>query len=183
MGTTALIPAAGASSRLGQPKQLVKTAGETLVHRAARIALEAGCTRVLVIEGAVALQEALEDLPVERVFCAEWQRGPGASLSAGARAAGDVALMVLLADQYAVTAAHLTALLSAPGEIAAAQYAGELGVPARFSALYAAVLRELPDSSGAKGWLRAHAQLVTPVDLPEAELDLDTPEHLRRFQN
>ena len=180
---TALIPAAGASSRLGQPKQLVKRDGETLVHRAARIALEAGCTRVVVIEGAVALHEALADLPVERVSCADWHLGPGASLRAGAREAGDVMLMVLLADQYAVTAAHLRALLAAPGEVAAARYAGELGVPARFSAQYAAVLRELPDSSGAKGWLRSHPQLVTPVDLPEAELDLDTPEHLMNFQN
>ena len=181
--TTALIPAAGKSSRLGQPKQLVKRDGETLVHRAARIALEAGCKRVLVIEGAVELREALADLPVERVFCAEWARGPGASLSAGARAAGDVALMVLLADQYAVTATHLRALLAAPGEVAAARYAGQLGVPARFSAPYAAVLRELPDSGGAKGWLRTHASLVTPVDLPDAELDLDTPDHLINFQN
>ncbi len=183
MTTTALIPAAGGSSRLGQPKQLVKRDGETLVHRAARIALEAGCTRVLVIEGAVELREALSDLPVERVLCAEWERGPGASLRAGARAAGDVALMVLLADQYAVTATHLRALLAAPGEVAAARYAGHLGVPARFSAPSAAVLRELPDSSGAKGWLRSHASLVTPVDLPEAELDLDTPDQLRNFQN
>lgn len=181
--TTALIPAAGESSRLGRPKQLVKRAGETLVHRAARIALEAGCTRVMVIEGAISLREALADLPIELVRCAQWQRGPGASLSAGARVAGDVALMVLLADQYAVTAAHLRALLAAPGQVAAAHYGGELGVPARFSAPYAAVLRALPDSSGAKGWLRAHAQLVTPVEMPEGELDLDTPDQLIDFQN
>lgn len=181
--TTALILAAGASSRLGQPKQLVKLAGETLVHRAARVAFEAGCARVLVIEGAVSLSEALADLPIELVHSAQWQRGPGASLTAGARVAGEVAVLVLLADQYAVTAAHLRAVMAAPGEVAAAHYGGQLGVPARFSAQYASVLRELPDASGAKGWLRSHAALVTPVEIAEAELDLDTPDQLRNFQN
>ena len=181
--TTALIPAAGESSRLGQPKQLLQKNGETLVHRAARVALEAGCTRVLVIEGAVSLRAALTDLPVELVTCAEWKRGPGASLRAGALAAGEDTLLVLLADQHEVTASHLRALLDAPGEVAAAHYAGALGVPARFSPKYAGVLRFLPDEGGAKGWLRANEGLVTPVPMPVAEVDLDTPDQLIKLQN
>lgn len=181
--TTALILAAGESSRLGQPKQLLQKNGEALVHRASRIALEAGCERVLVVEGAVPLGAALADLPVELVTCADWRRGPGASLRAGALAAGEDTLLVLLADQHAVTAAHLRALLEVPGELAAAHYAGALGVPARFSAKYAGVLRSLPDEGGAKGWLRANAKLVTPVAMPGAEVDLDTPDQLSRLQN
>ncbi len=180
---TALIPAAGQSARLGQPKQLVKLQRETLVHRAARICLEAGCARVLVIEGAVPLRDAIVDLPVELVTCPGWHGGPGVSLRTGAIAAGDVALLVLLADQYAVTADHLRALISAKGEVAAAHYANTLGVPARFDARYSAVLRELPDSSGAKGWLKSNAELVTAVDLPDAERDLDSPDQLADFQN
>lgn len=181
--TTALILAAGESSRLGQPKQLLQKNGETLVHRAARIALEAGCPRVLVVEGAVPLRAALADLPVELVSCAEWRRGPGASLRAGAVAAGDDPLLVLLADQYGVTASHLRALLDAPGKVAAAHYAGALGVPARFSPDYGRVLRLLPDEGGAKGWLRSNAALVTAVPMPEAEVDLDTPDQLIKLQN
>lgn len=181
--TTALILAAGESSRLGQPKQLLQKNGETLVHRAARVALEAGCARVLVVEGAVPLRAALTDLPVELVTCADWKRGPGASLRAGAQAAGEDALLVLLVDQHEVTASHLRALLDAPGEVAAAHYAGALGVPARFSPKYAGVLHFLPDAGGAKGWLRANAALVTPVDLPSAEVDLDTPDQLIKLQS
>lgn len=180
--TTALIPAAGESSRLGQPKQLLQKNGETLVHRAARVALEAGCTRVLVIEGAIALRSALTDLPIELVTCPGWKHGPGASLRAGAQAAGDDTLLVLLVDQHKVTAEHLRALLEAPGEVAAAHYAGALGVPARFAAKHAAVLRSLPDDGGAKGWLRANARLVTPVVMPDAEVDLDSPEQLFELQ-
>lgn len=179
---TALIPAAGNSSRLGQPKQLVKLDGEALVHRAARLALEAGCSRVLVVEGAVPLRAALADLAVEVLTCPSWRLGPGASLREAALAAGDVSVLVLLADQHGVTADHLRALLFAQGEVAAAQYGGGLGVPARFSSTYASVLRDLPSSSGAKAWLRAHASLVTPVPMPHAELDLDTPDQLRGLQ-
>lgn len=180
---TALIPAAGESARLGRPKQLVTLKNETLVHRAVRVALEAGCTRVIVIEGAIPLRDALSDLPIELVTCTNWKSGPGASLKAGANAAGDTELLVLLADQYAVTAEHLRTLINAQGEIAAAHYAGTLGVPARFSAKYAQVLRELPDGAGAKAWLKDHPDLVTAVPLPEAELDLDSPEQLAAFQD
>ena len=181
--TTALIPAAGESARLGRPKQLVTLKGETLVHRAARIALEAGCTRVIVIEGAIPLRNAQSDLPIELITCTNWKSGPGASLKAGANAAGDSSLLVLLADQYAVTAEHLRTLMNAKGDVAAAHYANVLGVPAHFSAKYAHVLRELPDGAGAKAWLKAHPDLVTGVQLPEAELDLDSPDQLAAFQD
>lgn len=181
--TTALIPAAGESSRLGQPKQLLLKHGETLVHRAARVALEAGCSRVLIIEGAVSLRAALADLPVEVVTCSDWKRGPGATLRAGALAAGEDTLLVLLVDQHRVNAEHLRALLEAPGELAAAHYAGALGVPARFAPKHAAVLRSLPDEGGAKGWLRANGHLVTPVVMPDAEVDLDTADQLPNLQN
>ena len=180
--TTAIIPAAGQSARLGQPKQLVRLGGEALVHRAARISLEAGCARVIVVEGAVPLREVLADLPVEVITCANWQLGPGASLRAGALAAGEVAMLVLLVDQYLVTAQGLSSLLTAEAEVAAAHYAGGLGVPARFSVKYSGVLRELDDRHGARAWLRSHSELVTAVPMAEAERDLDTPEQLAELR-
>ena len=161
---------------------MVLLAGEALVHRAARLALEAGCDRVVVVEGAVPLREVLSDLKVDVVTCTNWRLGPGASLRAGAEAAGEVAMLVLLADQHAVTVDQLRALLTAPGEVAAAHYAGGLGVPARFSAKYANILREGVDGQGAKSWLRAHAELITAVPMPSAELDLDTPAQLGSLQ-
>ncbi len=176
---TALIPAAGGSARLGQPKQRVLLHGEPLVHRAARLALEAGCARVVVVEGAVPLRPLLGELPVELVRCEGWAAGPGASLRAGAEVVGEGAVLVLLVDQWRVTAAHLRDVLTAPGDVAAAAYAGGLGVPARFPS--ARVLRELPDGQGAKAWLRREAARVTAVPMPEAEDDLDTPAQLAAF--
>ena len=52
MTVPAIILAAGASRRLGQPKQLLKYRGETLLERALRAAKEAGASPVLVLLGA-----------------------------------------------------------------------------------------------------------------------------------
>jgi len=176
---TALIPAAGASARLGRPKQLVRLDGETLVQRAVRVCREAGCARVVVVEGAVSLG-SLEGAEVVR--CEAWAAGPGASLRAGVQTITSGAVLVLLVDQWRVTAEHLRALLAAKGPVVAAHYAGGLGVPARFDEAQAQVLRALDDSSGAKSWLRANASAVTALGLPEAEDDLDTADQLVRFQ-
>ncbi len=175
--TGALVLAAGASSRLGQPKQLLEVEGEALVRRAARVALEAGCSPVVVVEGAVPLAQALAGLEVTLVRCAEWALGPGASLSRGlvalqGRADGAV---VLLVDQHRVTRADVAELVRAPGSVAAAFYAGTLGVPARFGAEHFDALRALPPGQGAKPWLAAHRELVTAVPMPHAEVDLDVP--------
>lgn len=178
MPPAALVLAAGASRRLGQPKQLLLLAGETLVRRAARLALEAGCHPVVVVEGSVPLAEALTGLDVERVHCADWSRGPGASLKAGVAHLGGRAdaVLVLLVDQPRVDVDDLRRLIRAPGVVAAASYGGVLGVPARFSGDALNVLAQVPDERGAGGWLNANAAQVTAVPMPNAAQDLDTPE-------
>lgn len=181
-GTAAIVLAAGRSARLGTPKQLVAVQGEPLVRRMARVALEAGCRPVVVVEGATALASALAGLPVELVACPAWAEGPGASLACGARAVGPRAarVLVLLVDQVLVARPQVEALLSAPGDFAAAEYGGALGVPARFGPGFLEVLTSLPPQRGAKAWLLEHRDRVTAVPMPQAAVDLDTPEDLAR---
>lgn len=182
VGTAAIVLAAGASTRLGRSKQLVEVQGEPLVRRTARVALEAGCAPVVVVEGAVSLAAALAGLPVELVACAAWEEGPGASLACGARAVGLRAerVVVLLVDQVLVERPQVEALLSAPGDFAAAEYGGSLGVPARFGPGFLEVLTSLQPQRGAKAWLLEHRAQVTAVPMPEAGVDLDTPGDLAR---
>lgn len=180
--TAAIVLAAGASTRLGSPKQLVQLDGERLVHRAARLALEAGCSRVIVVEGAVSLHEALAGLSVEIVHCADWAVGMGASLRRGLAHVGAAvdAALIMLVDQTQLTVDDLRALLAAPGAVAAAEYDGILGVPARFSSAHFDELRALAPDEGARRWLAENQRLVTRVPMDHARIDVDRPADLPR---
>lgn len=174
--TAAVVLAAGASTRLGQPKQLAMLAGETLLERTVRVAREAGCAPVVVVLGAsateicagCALGNAL--LVVNR----EWSEGIASSLRAGVASLGDADGAVLMTcDQPAVTAAHLRALMESGGP-AASGYAGRRGVPAYLPAAWFGELMKLRGDAGARELLR-DAQVL---ELPGGELDVDTPESL-----
>jgi molybdenum cofactor cytidylyltransferase len=81
----AIVSAAGASQRFGKPKQLLRWRGETLVHQAARVSLEAELNPVVVVCGAEsqAIQEAVADLPVEIFYNPNWRAGQSTSIQAG----------------------------------------------------------------------------------------------------
>lgn len=83
-----VILAAGASLRFGQSKPLLIWRGETLVHRAARLALEAELRPVLVVCGAEGdkVAAAVADLPVQVVQNKDWQSGQSTSIRAALHA-------------------------------------------------------------------------------------------------
>ncbi|MDE0222864.1 MAG: nucleotidyltransferase family protein [Spirochaetaceae bacterium] len=86
-GVAGVVLAAGSSSRLGTPKQLLRYRGETLLHRTVRLALAAGLDPVHVVLGCSApvVGAALEDLGsrVTTVINPHWQTGMGSSLARG----------------------------------------------------------------------------------------------------
>jgi molybdenum cofactor cytidylyltransferase len=186
----AVVLAAGASTRLGQPKQLIRIDGESLLHRTARLALEAGCSPVFVVLGfeAEALRAQLHGLSVDIVMNHEWQEGMGASLRSGMEMlrktdAQPNAVLVLVCDQPRLTADHLRTLLAQHqsdrrATVTASVYARRAGVPALFSAkLFSALLASSGDR-GARDLIRAHAAEVQGIPWPAGELDLDLPEDL-----
>ena len=185
--TAAIVLAAGNSSRLGRPKQLVVFRDETLVRRAARLALEAGAHPVIAVVGAERepCRAALEDLPVAVVPNPEHAEGMGSSLRSGMAALANLApsaerVLVLVCDQPLLRLEHLQALLAAPGTIAAAQYGGRLAVPAVFSREHFPALAAATGDQGARFLLRSHP--ATPVPMPEAAVDIDRPEDLRALE-
>ncbi len=183
-----ILLAAGESRRLGTPKQLLEVDGEPLVRRAARGALEHCAAGVVVVTGAVhePVVDALVGLPVQISHNAEWPEGMASSIRCGvaATSAAADAFMLLLCDQPGVGSAELGALVAAwagsPGAIAAAGYAGGVGVPAIFPARFRARLESLRGEHGARGLIAAAAQ-VTVVDMPCAALDVDTPRDASRL--
>jgi CTP:molybdopterin cytidylyltransferase MocA len=177
----ALILAAGASTRLGHPKQLVHLGNETLLDRSVRIAKEAGCAPVVVVLGAsedqIHDQCKLQDVLI--VSSPEWAEGMGTTLSRGIQAFEDVqGILVMTCDMPAVTADHLRTLIASE-EVAASSYGGRKGVPAYFPRDQFPKLLELKGKTGARELLK----LAHEVKLPGGELDIDTPEDLVKAQS
>ncbi|HEX7113470.1 MAG TPA: nucleotidyltransferase family protein [Mizugakiibacter sp.] len=177
--------AAGASQRLGRPKQLVTIDGEALVCRAARLALATEPADAVVALGAeaAAVTAALAGLAVRPLPVPDWQRGMGASLRAGLDALSPACAgaLVVLCDQPALDAGHLAALVAswrtAPTGAAASAYAGVLGVPAVLPRAWFAAIDPGTDR-GARDLLRARAAKVRAVPCAGLAEDLDTPDRL-----
>ncbi|HEX3659860.1 MAG TPA: nucleotidyltransferase family protein [Acidobacteriaceae bacterium] len=189
----AVILAAGASTRLGQAKQLIHASGESLLRRTAHLALEAGCAPVVVVLGFEAERMATEltGLGVEAVVNPEWREGMGASLRCGVEAASRSErtrakpdnFLLLVCDQPRLTTEHLRELLArhATGQMAitASQYAGRAGVPAVLAAALVPELLACAGDQGARDVIRRDAARVQAVAWPEGAVDVDRPEDLQ----
>jgi len=188
-----MILAAGRSSRLGRPKQLVSFQGRTLLRRAAETALASHCRPVIVVLGAFAhrLRSELVALPLTVAANLQWRLGIGSSIRAGLAAmpaGGDApdAVVIMLCDQPLISARFLNRLLavhrSSGRGIVAAEYAGTVGVPALFSRAYYSELAALPADRGAKAVIVKHENDLERIPFAEAAFDLDTPDHMRRMR-
>jgi CTP:molybdopterin cytidylyltransferase MocA len=187
VGIAAVVLAAGASSRLGRPKQLVEIEGTPLVRRAAEAAIEAGCAPVVVVLGcaAGAVRPALRGLYVEIVEHRAWSRGVGSTIAAGvshleSRRPPVDAVLLCTCDQVKLDADVLRQVLAAydgaAGRRVGCAYAGTVGVPALFARDLIPDLLGLPPEAGARSLLMADPERLARVPWPDGALDLDTPE-------
>ncbi|MGD0443392.1 MAG: nucleotidyltransferase family protein [Edaphobacter sp.] len=182
MGVPALVLAAGASKRLGEPKQLVVIGGETLLERTVRVAREAGCSPVVVVVGADYVQVLANSVlgDVVTVINDRWEEGMASSIRLGVRtlefvAKGAEGVLLMTCDQPALTVEHLSRLMLR-AEVKASRYAGKNGVPAFFPKEYFGSLMELKGDVGARELL-ADARYE---ELENGELDVDTSEDLEK---
>jgi len=184
-----IVLAAGAARRYGSAKQLAALSGVSLVRRAAQAALEVSAD-VVVVTGAYdeAVSAELADLPLRRCASPDWVLGLGHSLAAPFRAgllSPECSALILLADQPLIGSAQLRALLAAhhtaPDKIIAADYGERLGPPCLFPPAFHAELAELSGDRGARPLLQRHAAKVLAVPMPEAAIDIDTPDDWKRL--
>lgn len=187
----AIILAAGASTRLGQPKQLVEYEGEPLVRRAAMGARDAGAAPVLVVLGSNAdlVSPALDRMrDVITIHNPQWESGLASSLSAGLAVVTEYpaidGAMIVLADQPLVDAAALQLLIEAFGtsRIVASSYADTIGAPAIIGHEYFEELSGLEGDRGAGAWLRSRKEEVTVIPLASPALDIDTLDDLDKLK-
>jgi CTP:molybdopterin cytidylyltransferase MocA len=186
----AIVLAAGASTRFGSPKQLVRIGGRPLLHRVVSRAADVTGNALIVVLGAGAgeLAPLLRHSPGSVVVNRHWREGIASSVRLGVARlpAACTGVMLVLADQAAVTRDDLRRLAGTwrrrPCLIAAALYAGTVGAPAIFPRSSFAALAALRGDSGARALLRRSADRVVRVPMPSAELDLDTPEDLLQLE-
>ncbi len=182
----AVILAAGGSTRLGQPKQLLTHHGETLVRHAASAALAAGCLPTVIVTGEehVQIAKELTGLDVQMRHHPHWERGIGSSIRAGVEQAllhqpALDALLIMVCDQPFVSVDLLVALIAARAKAgskaAACTYAGTIGVPALFDRALFPALAGLSDEQGAKAILCAMEGEIARVEFPAGAIDIDTP--------
>lgn len=185
---TAAILAAGQSSRLGQPKQLLRWHNQTLVERAARAVLDARPSRVLVIVGhqSEAVGAALNGLPVEIVFNESWSEGMASSVRMAVERAGESdALLLTPCDLPLLSSAHLRALMetwqSGDAPIVASRYDGTLGAPLVIGRKLWPELLELKGDVGARRIVARHG--ASFIEWPAGAVDVDTPGDWEAFSD
>lgn len=182
----AVVLAAGASTRLGRPKQLIDVDGEPLLRRVTRWVIATQPRDAIVVLGhdADLIGAALDGLDVRKLRIADSASGMSASLRAGvealdARCAG---ALIVLTDQAALSGAHLGALCAAwraaPARAVASVYADVFGVPALLPRAWFEDIATLHGDVGARALLRARHSDVIGVPAPELAWDLDTADDL-----
>ncbi len=184
-----LVLAAGAASRFGSPKQLVRVGGEPLLHRAVSRATEVAGHDVTVVLGAHAatLTPLLRHTAATVVINRQWEEGLASSLRTGiAQLPGSCeAVLVTLADQAAITTFDLRRLVTAwrrqTDWVIAASYSGQVGVPAVFPSHVFPALLELRGDAGARSVLNRMGDRCLRVPMPNAAIDIDTPEDLLKL--
>lgn len=190
MSVAAIILAAGASSRLGQPKQLLKVHGEFLIDRAIRIAVECGAEPVFNVFGAnfEVICASMRPSKSISVINEQWQQGMATSIHAGLRAMEAAVphatgALLMGCDQPRLSAEHLRTLLATfetrdlPA-IVCSSYGGIRGAPAVFPPTVFSQLRALRGDKGARSLLAQAPCPVIAKEFPGGETDIDLPSDL-----
>jgi len=182
-----IILAAGASSRMGSPKQLLAYGGNNLLQHAIHEALGTGFSPVMVVLGA----KENEIVPVIKnddiliVENAEWEEGLGSSVRAGIstlikQTPEPDSVILMLCDQPFVTSTLLKQLVEIKAatnkNIVASMYRDTAGVPVLFDHSFFPELLLLRGQDGAKKLLLQYAEEVATILFPEGAVDIDTPE-------
>jgi CTP:molybdopterin cytidylyltransferase MocA len=182
-----VVLAAGSSTRLGRPKQLLSIDGRPLVRHVLAQLQAAELTRHAVVVGCHAEQ-------VSNLLAADscdildnpaWAEGIAASIrvaTSWARAHQLDALLIAACDQPRLTTAHVRGLLDAHasrGATVASGYECTRGVPAIFSAQWYGRLETLAGDRGAGALLRRDSDVVV-LDWPDGMIDVDTLEDAER---
>lgn len=187
-----IILAAGASTRLGRPKQLLKFQDKTFIEKIIETALETEIQTVVVLgANSRKIKTAIENLSIEIAINENWQSGMSSSIVKGLRKSSELkpdlsAVILLLCDQPFISKETILRLVKTQKEtqkvIVASEYENTVGVPALFTLAVFEELLELKDDVGAKFLIQKYLDKgLAKIFAPEAAFDIDTKEDFDRL--
>ncbi|GGD11762.1 nucleotidyltransferase family protein [Hyunsoonleella pacifica] len=185
---TIAILAAGASKRMGSPKQLLKWENTTLLKHTIKTCKDTVEEDIVVILGAnyAAISSDIKTEAVHIIENENWDLGLGKSIACAAQYCLDSkvnsdGLLIVLADQPFVTTVYLDSMINLfdsnfEAIVATAYNPHKNGVPALFHKNYFKELSELSGDDGAKSLLKKYKQSVKAIYPDFENLDIDTKE-------
>jgi len=187
-----LLLAAGGSSRMGQPKQLLSWGEQTLIEHQIQTLLNTGNpVNVVIGSNSDLIIPVIEKFPANILINADWESGMGSSISFGIRQINQLfpeaeGVLITLLDQPLLTASYFQKMLGAfqPGSqqiLVSRSSSGWTGVPVLFDKCYFKELAELGNDEGAKKVFKRHEKSIIFLDGGELLEDMDTPETYQKL--
>ncbi|MGD8257107.1 MAG: nucleotidyltransferase family protein [Desulfobacterales bacterium] len=183
--TAGIILAAGMSTRLGRPKQLIKTGGEYLLWRVIHTALASDLERIVLVLGykaemiVEALEQKLEHSKLRLVINQRFRDGMSTSLQSGLRAVENQfsSIMVLLGDMPLVDADTINNLLqrfwASDKSICAPIFLGKRGHPVCFDKKIYPLIMGISGDIGARDIIKRNISDVLFIEVENSEVFLD----------
>lgn len=187
-----MILAAGASTRMGSPKQLLAWKGTTLLGYAIEQAQKLD-SEIFVVLGAnfSKIKASIKHYPIHVLNNKQWEKGLGSSIAFGVNymlknKLNFDAILIMLADQPLINENYLRTLIhefsTKKSKIVASLYENDKqGVPVLFDKIYFDELSNLNDDKGAKALLKKHANNVSLVNAEAIVSDIDTLEEYQKL--
>jgi molybdenum cofactor cytidylyltransferase len=184
-----IILAAGESSRLGEPKQLLPWKGEPLIRHIVRTAHSAGLSQIVVVTGAYAdrVERSLTGMDVTIAHNLTWEMGQSSSVRSGLGALepGTGAAIFILADQPNVPPDLIRLLMETQATtlspIVAPQVDGERANPVLFNRDTFTALNLLQGDIGGRLLFSQYPVQWVMWHDGDVLLDIDTAEDYRRL--
>jgi len=185
MSTAIVILAAGSSSRMGKPKQLLDFNGQTLLNIVIRESLKTKFRPVVVVLGAYAaeIKQASTNQEVIYSFNEDWENGMSSSISFGLKVALEnnpkiENVILTVADQVHISSDIFEELQSKQEQskknIVASAYSQTTGTPTLFNKKYFDNLLVLSGSNGAKSLIKQYVDDTTTIPFELGNIDIDT---------
>ncbi|WP_411273310.1 NTP transferase domain-containing protein [Daejeonella sp.] len=187
-----IILAAGNSSRLGSPKQLLTYNGRPLLQLAIDKAKESGPDKVIVVLGSSKqlIESKISNEGIMIVENPDWESGLASSIKSGLRALNNIptitdAIILMVCDQPFVDAKILKELLSEQAKsglaIVGSRYEDCIGIPALFHKYMFSELLSLEGDTGAKKLFEKYKKLTSFVSFQHGGIDIDTSEDYKNL--